>query len=90
MYLTDAIQERNFSDLKRWSNGLIGKVFYRLDPKDSKRYQTVRMGWNGFANKITPQFTNFVEGTPPPNIPALPPLLLGSLQRYQPHTQEFH
>ena len=38
MYLTDAIQERNFSDLKRWSNGLIGKVFYRLDPKDSKSY----------------------------------------------------
>ena len=88
MYAQD-FGERNYSDLKRWSNGMIGKVFYRKDPKNPNRYQTVRIGWNAFANKMIPQYSNFVEGVPPDHLTEINPRLLSSLATMQPNTPEF-
>ena len=44
--------------MKQWNQGLIGKVFYELDPSDKNKFRTVRVGWNGFANKMVLQYSN--------------------------------
>jgi hypothetical protein len=82
--------ERTVQDLQSWSNKMIGKVFYRKDPKNENLYQTVRISFNPFANKMVPQFSNFVEGTPPDTLTPLPPNLLGTLMRFQANTQGFY
>ena len=82
--------ERRAQDLQPWSNGMIGRVYYQKDEKNDKQYRTVRLSFNPFANKIVPQFSNFVEGEPPDNLKPLPPTLLGSLSRFQAHTPEFY
>lgn len=82
--------ERTAQDLKQWSHGMVGKVYYQKHDKDKNQYRTIRLSFNPFANKIVPQFSNFITGEVPPNIPALPPTLLGSLSRFQANTPEFY
>ena len=82
--------ERTAQDLQQWSGGMIGKVYYQKHDKDDKQYRTVRLHFNPFANKIAPQFSNFITGEVPENIPPLPPTLLGSLTRFQANTPEFY
>ena len=89
MYVPD-YPERTFQDIQRWSGGLIGKIFYQLDPSNPKRFRTIRLAWNGFASKIVPQYSNFVEGTPPEELKPVNPRLLSSLATMQPNTPEFH
>jgi len=82
--------ERTLVDYQNVSNKMLGKIFYRKDPTNDKRFQTVRISFNPFANRMVPQYSNFVEGTPPDNIPPLPPNLLSSLMRFQNSTHEFY
>jgi len=62
---------------------LLGKIFYRKDPKDSNRFQTIRFGWNMLANKVVAQHSNWVYGTPPPEIKEINPHMLRGLNRLQ-------
>ena len=36
--------ERTMQDMMQWNQGLIGKVFYELDPSDKNKFRTVRVG----------------------------------------------
>ena len=38
--------------MTRWSSDLIGKIFYEKANDDSRYFRTIRVGWNGFANKM--------------------------------------
>ena len=82
--------ERTVQDLQQWSNGMIGKIYYQKNDKNENEYRTIRLSFNPFANKIVPQFSNFITGEVPENIPPLPPTLLGSLSRFQAQTPEFY
>ena len=75
--------ERTMNDMRAWSSGLIGKIFYEKHPNDESKFRTIRIGYNAFANKMTPQYTDFITGEVPPNIPPLPPRLLGALHTMQ-------
>jgi hypothetical protein len=80
------IPERTFKDMRQWSNGLIGKVFYELNPKNDKEFRTVRIGWNAIANKMILQYSNagaYIVGTPPEGMPAMNPRLRSSLVTMQ-------
>ena len=74
--------ERTMQDMMQWNQGLIGKVFYELDPSDKNKFRTVRVGWNGFANKMVLQYSNagaYIIGTPPDGMPAMNPRLRSSI-----------
>ena len=75
--------ERTMGDMNQWSNGMIGKVYYQKHDKDPNQYRTIRLAWNPFANKITPQYSNFIVGTPPDNLQPVNPRLLSSLATFQ-------
>ena len=62
--------QRTFQDLRQW-NPLIGKTFYER---------------NGFANRITPQITNYHQAEPTEDMKPIHPKILSSLtmQRNQP------
>ena len=82
--------QRTVQDLQQWSNGMIGRMYYQKNEKNENQYRTVRLSFQPFANKIVPQWSNFVEGVPPEGMKPLPPNLLGSLSRFQAHTPEFY
>ena len=78
--------ERTMQDMMQWNQGLIGKVFYELDPSDKNKFRTVRVGWNGFANKMVLQYSNagaYTIGTPPDGMPAMNPRLRSSIVTMQ-------
>ena len=83
-------QERTMTDYQTWTNRMVGKVYYELDPANENRFRTIRISFNPFANKLVPQITNYVEGSPPDTMPALPPNLLGSLMRFQNTNHSFY
>ena len=82
--------QRTVQDLQNWSNGMIGRMYYQKNAKNENEYRTIRLHFNPFANKIVPQWSNFVVGVPPEGMKPLPPNLLGSLSRFQAHTPEFY
>ena len=86
MYYTG---ERTFQDMKRW-NPLIGKTFYERNPKNDKEIRTYYMSWNGFANKIVPQISNYHQAEPTPDMEPFLPKILSSIMTAQPHKPEFH
>ena len=78
--------ERTMQDMKQWNQGLIGKVFYELDPTDKNKFRTVRVAWNEFANKMVLQYSNagaYIIGTPPDGMPAMNPRLRSSIVTMQ-------
>ena len=80
-------ENRNYNDLRRLHNGLIGKIFYELDPRNDKRFRTIRVAWNAMANKLTLQYSNegaFIEGTPPEGMQQFNPRLRTSINTMQP------
>lgn len=77
------MEERTITDFQTVSNRLAGRIFWQSHPSDKNQYRTVRMHLNVFANKVVPQFSNFITGIPPEEIKQLPPMLLGSLMRFQ-------
>lgn len=57
--------ERTFQDMRQWSNNLIGKIYYEKANDDQRYYRSIRIGWNGMANKMVLQYSNFIMGEPP-------------------------
>lgn len=60
--------ERTFQDMRQWSNNLIGKIYYEKANDDPRYFRTIRVGWNGMANKMILQYSNFIMGEPPEGI----------------------
>ena len=83
------MQERTINDFQNISNRLAGKIFYEINPNNKNQYRTVRMHLNVFCNKVVPQFTPFIDGSPPEGMKQLPPMLLGSLMRFQNSQNQF-
>jgi hypothetical protein len=74
--------ERTYQDMQQWSNNLIGRIYYELNPNNKNEFRTVRVAWNGFANKMVLQYSNagaYVIGTPPDGMPAMNPRLRSSI-----------
>ena len=66
--------ERTYADAKAW-NPNIGKIFYELHPHDDKRFRTVYVTWNPFMNTARPVTSNWLTGTPTPEMKPYHPLL---------------
>jgi hypothetical protein len=77
------MEERTITDFQNISSKLAGKIFYERDPRNEDFYRTIRMHLNVFANRVVPQYSNWVYGTPPEGVQPLPPLLLNALMRFQ-------
>jgi hypothetical protein len=78
--------ERTMKDMRQWNNGLIGKIFYELNPRNDKEFRTVRVAWNAMANKMTLQYSNegrFIIGTPPDGMQVMNPRLRSSIMTMQ-------
>ena len=86
MYYTG---ERTFTDLKRW-NPLIGKTFYERNPNNEKEIRTYYMSWNGFANKIVPQISNYHQAEPTPEMEKFHPKIMNAVLTAQPNIPEFY
>lgn len=75
--------ERTHQDMTRWSSGLIGKIFYEKANDDSRYFRTIRVGWNGFSNKMHLQYSNFVMGEPPEDMQPINPRLRSAINTMQ-------
>ena len=76
--------ERSVHDFHRLTgNKFKNKIYYRRDPENANRYQTVHFFFNVFAGKPQPQFSNFVEGTPPEGMEEIDQRTLSQAMRYQ-------
>ena len=83
--------ERTVNDFHRLlGNKFKNKVYYRKDPDNPKRYQTVHFFFNVFANKLQPQFSNFVEGIPPEGMEEINQRTLSQVMRMQSSMSMFH
>jgi hypothetical protein len=87
MMPTQNYPERNYQDIQRW-NPLVGKMFYQTssDPDKKDMFRTIRMHYNIFADKITPQISNWISGIPPEGMKEINPRLLSSLTTHQNHS----
>ena len=78
--LNNLYPERNYQDLKRLVP-YAGQTFWEPNPSNSREYRTCYMRFNAFTGKVTPMFSNFVEGTPPDEMQQLAPQLLSAVMR---------
>ena len=69
--------------MTRWSSDLIGKIFYEKANDDSRYFRTIRVGRNGFANKMNLQYSNFVMGEPPEDMQPINPRLRSAINTMQ-------
>ena len=74
--------ERTLQDMKQW-NPLIGKVFWQTHPSDPTQGRTIRMHYNVFLDRITPQITNYVTSERPPHLQEIHPRLLTGIHTMQ-------
>jgi len=80
---------RTFQDMRKW-NKLIGKTFYERNPKNPHEIRTYYMSWNGFANKIIPQISNYVVMEPTPEMEPFHPKILSAVMTAQPSMNSFY
>ena len=78
--LNNLYPERNYQDLKRLVP-YAGQTFWEPNPSNAREYRTCYMRFNAFTGKVTPMFSNFVEGTPPDEMQQLAPQLLSAVMR---------
>ena len=74
--------ERSFLDVKRWQP-LINKVFFERHPRHPEQIRTYRMYWNGMANKITPQISNWHTAEPTPEMEPYHPKIMSAVVTQQ-------
>ena len=79
--LSNLYPERNLQDFKRQFPHA-NKVFYQINPDDKNEYRTIYMHLNVFNSNLTPRYSNYIQGSPPPNLDPLTPHLLSSIMRY--------
>ena len=81
-------QSRTHADSKAWNKHVSGKEYYQLHPKDKNQYRTIYVKDNIFTGKPQAYISNFLVGSPPPNIPPISPLHLQRLMTLQ-HSGDF-
>ena len=79
--LSNLYPERNLQDFRRVFPHA-NKVFYQINPDNKDEYRTVYCHLNVFNSNLTPRYSNYIHGTPPPNLDPLTPHLLSSIMRY--------
>ena len=58
------------------------KVYYYLNPSNPNEYKTITLLWNIFTKSYRePLYSNFVVGTPPPQMPPISKFHLSQLMR---------
>ena len=77
------LQGRTHADAKRWNSHIAGKEFYQFHPNRKDTFRTIWIKQNPFTGKSQPHISNWVIGTPPPNIPHIHPLQLQKLMTLQ-------
>ena len=70
----------SMSDMRRF-NPHLNQIYYELNPKNKDEYRSVRIHINPFTNHPKAQRSNWIYGTPPENLKALPPLLNSRINR---------
>lgn len=58
-----------------------GTIYYTLCPDNPKMFRTIRLHLNPWTQTIRPMVSNPLEGTPPPGIEEISPVLLQRLMR---------
>ena len=84
---------RTYQDRQNLHNGLIGKVFYELNPRNKDEFRTVRVGWAALANKMILQYSNggvYTRGTPPDGMLPINPRLRSAITTMQPQRPEMY
>ena len=82
--------ERTFADLKRM-NSLIGQTYYEKGEGRFKgMIRTYYMAFNSFANKITPQVSNWHHAEPTPEMKPYHPRIMTAVMTAQPHMNSFY
>ena len=84
---------RTYQDRQNLHNGLIGKVFYELIPRNKDEFRTVRVGWAALANKMILQYSNggvYTRGTPPDGMLPMNPRLRSAITTMQPQRPEMY
>ena len=64
--LSNIYPERNLQDFKRVFPHA-NKIYYQINPDNSN---------------LTPRYSNYIQGTPPPHLEPMSPHLLSSIMRY--------
>ena len=79
--LNNLYPERNLQDFKRQFPHA-NKVFYQINPDNKDEYRTIYCHLNVFNSNLTPRYSNYIQGSIPPNLEPLTPHLLSSIMRY--------
>ena len=81
MNLNNLYPERNLQDFKRQFPHA-NKIYYQINPDNKDEYRTIYCHLNVFNSNLTPRYSNYIQGTPPPNLEPMSPHLLSSIMRY--------
>ena len=79
--LRNLYPQRNKQDLERM-NPHANKIYYQINPDNKDEYRTIYCHLNVFNSNLTPRYSNYIQGTPPPNLEPMSPHLLSSIMRY--------
>jgi len=70
----------SMTDMRKF-NPHLNQIYYEMNPKNKDEYRSVRIHINPFTNHPQAQRSNWIYGTPPDNLKALPPLLNSRINR---------
>lgn len=75
--------ERTVHDFHRLTHGRFKKIYFKRDPKDPKRIQTVHYFFNIFSGIPEARYSNFNYEEPQPDWVELTPQEESALSRYR-------
>lgn len=82
--------ERTFQDYRQM-NKLVGQIFYEKGEGQFKdMIRTYRMTFNAFANRISPQVSNWHHAEITPEMKPYHPKIMSAVMTAQPHSPEFY
>lgn len=82
MYLPEQ-PERNVHDFHRLTHNRFKKTYFKRDPKDPKRIQTLHYFFNIFTGIPEPRYSNFNHEEPQPDWVELTPKEESALNRFR-------
>ena len=82
-YETSPQQERTVHDFHRLTHNKFKNTYFKRDPKDPKRIQTVTYFFNIFSNRPEPRYSNFNYEEPQSHWIELTPKEESALMRFR-------
>ncbi len=79
--LNNLYPERTVADFKKMIPHA-NKMFYEINKDNPNEYRTIYIHLNVFNSRLIPRYSNYVQGSPPPNLEPISPQLLSSVMRY--------